>query len=279
MKQRSSITGLIVIAVLLVLAVVIAAVLLARNNNSGNPSLAQSLSSPVNQNIPAFVSAISNNIQSINEINVVYSGLLLFSSNGGLLGNVQLSIPLRVTYQKLDGDSRMYVNASGVPLLGNITTTTIRLANGTSYSCSASSSKLSRLANKTGVMCYIKNSGNLSIASLNESALERDLGGSNSTVVALGRYEYRGQACELFRLAGNSTTTTTANSVKTEGQPLRFNITTCISNQYSVPLNITAVLSSQNSGIGATFSINETSIGMPVTDAEITALPGPVASK
>ncbi len=258
-------------------------------SSGGSSALQAELSSPGNQTVAGVVGVTAGKLATLNELNVSYSGHALIGVKASSLGNIQFSVPFRLSFQKLGQNSRIYFNASGIPVLGNITTTEISLANGTSYSCTASSflsgmSGAPSSQNAGKVTCQksatsasaptsIGSQFNLNISQLSSSLNSSGLKAMNGTKVKIaGQAQYLGQGCVLVLISGK------VNQPNTTGD---YNVSTCLSAQYYVPLNLTAsasVSTASNGGYDVTVAVNETSIGGQVTLAGISALPGPVVN-
>ncbi len=266
---------------LIIILILIAALLLSHGGNggageskgsAGQAQLLATLSSPGNQT-PAGVMAIaSKKLASTVQFNISYSGMANIRVKGGELGDLQFQIPLRINYEKYGNNSRFYINATGIPLIGNISAYYIGLANGTSYSCSALGGQFfsNMSSNASGrITCQASHSiGSNQYPSLLQSVQGQQ--GVRGTVKVIRSAVYNGQECLLTSIHGNGSI---ANSTAS------YNITTCLSGQYYVPLNLTATASTANqSGYAVSLSLDELSIGIPVTQSEVTSLPGPVAN-
>ncbi|MCL4365026.1 MAG: hypothetical protein M1569_01780 [Candidatus Marsarchaeota archaeon] len=242
------------------------------------------LSSQPNKTLAGVMGVEAVKVASLSNLNVTYAGHALISLKGaGALGNVQFTIPFVVSYQKLGNNSRMYFNASGIPILGNMTGTEISLANGTSYSCtSISSFEIGAPSNTAGVRCILRSktltgsqspalqsSVNLTQLGSTVRALNTQQPNSTSVVIA-GQRQYNGQGCVFVLMNGR------INQSNMTGD---FSANMCLSNLYYIPLNLTIsanVTTGTTIGYDIAASLNETSIGTPTTLASISSLPGPI---
>ena len=254
---------------LLVIIVVLVVVYLFYSGGNSN-SLLSELSS--NKTAAGVIAIASHKVSTANHFNVSYQGV----ANLGI-SDLVLKIPIMLSYQKYYNNSRFYLDASGIPLIGNVTSTYINLANGTAYSCSLETSyNISSSAGTSShraVSCTPSQSGNgiTSLISSYSSQVNSNSLSSNATVQILGSRQYKGQGCVFVISKGSYSKTGNATS---------YNVSMCLSNQYNVPLNLT-LTGSSSSAIGNTIislSLNETSIGVPLTQAEVTSLPGPIVA-
>ncbi len=261
--------GLIIgIAVVVILIVLFLSFVLGGH---GSSSLYAMLSSKSNQTLPKLSQIMGKQISEESQLNVSYSGNVIFnaSGSGSLLDNLEATIPFRLSFEKNGNNTRSYLYAAGVPLLGNITSYSIHLVNGTDFSCGSFLTSLlgksSAAANITCLKSSKSTVGNLT------SGINSTAGGifSNSTMLTvMGQREYNGNGCVMVGMHG---------STSQNGTITKYNITMCISSQYYVPLNITGYLNEkQNQTVSFSFSMSATSIGAPVTVQGIAALPGPI---
>lgn len=265
-------------AVVLIIIIAIVAAFFTLGSGLGNQNkLANELASPSNQTPAAIAIIVAKGVGSANQLNVSYSGEAVVSTKGSELGGLSLQIPFKFSYQKYGSNSRFYINASGIPILGNITETAVSLSNGTEYSCSGAGSVLSSLfggsssgaESAQGTHCE-RYTGQMSssIDSYTNSLSELN---NNTKVKVVGTEQYNGQSCSLVLMNG---------SLHQNGESVNYNASMCISDNYYVPLNFTAFASSSSnsSSFSVTVKINEVYIGQPVTLAGISALPGPVVN-
>lgn len=239
----------------------------------GSTQLLAYLSSPKNQTGAGIMEVIGSGINKTAQLNVSYSGGLNIKTHGGRFGNVAFYIPLAISYEKYGSNSRLYFNASGIPIIGNLSGYEITLSNGTSYSCSAYSggafANLSSSSSGSSGQMTCQASSSSAASQYISQAGQISQSGSNVSVKVLGNAQYKGQACVLTRMSGSSTT---AN------MSITYNVTMCLSDQYYVPLNITVLASTSGaSSYGISLNLAETSIGRPVSAAGIAALPGPLS--
>ncbi len=261
--------GLIIgIAVVVILIVLLLSFVLGGH---GSSSLYAMLSSKSNQTLPKLSQIMGKHISEESQLNVSYSGNVIFnaSGSGSLLGNLEATIPFRLSFEKNGNNTRSYLYATGVPLLGNITSYSIHLVNGTDFSCgSVQTSLFGKSSAAANITCQ---KGSKSTVGNLTSGIDSAPGGifSNSTTLTvMGQREYNGNGCVMVGMHG---------SAGQNGTITKYNITMCISSQYYVPLNITGYLNEkQNQTVSFSFSMSATSIGAPVTVQGIAALPGPV---
>lgn len=262
----------IVAALLVVILILIGVYLFYPGGNSN--SLLSQLSN--NKTAAGVIMIASQKLVTSNQFNVSYEG------NANLeLSNLALKIPILLSYQKYYNNSRFYIDATGIPLLGNITSTFVNLANGTSYACSRQTTyslpSNNGSSSQSKISCIPSQSGNSLADMVSEysSKFNSNSISNNTTVKILGQRQYKNQDCVLVELSGSDNKNNTVAN---------YNATMCLSNQYNVPLNLTlsATESStsppSNGNTSLLLSLNEVSIGNPVSQASVTALPGPIAS-
>ena len=269
----------VVAGVVVVLVVIgIAAYFLLGYGGGNSNALQAELASSSNRTVGGVVTIATQKLLSSSQFNVSYSGTIDLQLSGvALIGNLDTQFPIRLTYQKYGNDSRIYFNATGIPIIGNLTEVEVYLANGTSYSCSKSSFALGLTgygnSSARGITCQPSYSGTSLNSGINTfiSDLNRNKTANSTTVTVLGPATHNGMGCVRVRMTGNlGKGNATGN----------YTIGMCLSDQYNIPLNLTlqADVSDLKSGYNVTAVLNETAIGKPVTQAEITALPGNVTT-
>ncbi|MGC8652083.1 MAG: hypothetical protein ACP5UH_02425 [Candidatus Micrarchaeia archaeon] len=234
----------------------------------------------------AVANAMSGLMNASQKLNVSYTGSVGISTRSALLGNFSESMPLSMSYQKYYNISRVTVSLSGVPVLGNISVVEI-LNKTVRYTCTKMPA-LGILSNSssTGFQCE-KNASSSSPSAINLSvsnltALSDKL---NITVVGVKELSYNKQQCYLMEGHGK---VNIPQSISSSASPIAltpvsgsaaftYNITSCVSLQYGLPLNFSLEMAGGNttSPVKVSLAFNEVSIGTN-TNAQISALPGPI---
>ena len=237
---------------------------LGSNSTRSSGGLMSELSSGSNSSTKGVLTVATQKVASSIQFNVSYAGTLETQTGG-----ISLRMPMDVGYEKYGNNSRINLNLSSIPLLGNLSFADIQDANGTAYLCS----QLFASSNTSRIGCQASSSKNNT--GLNLSAYTGPLSGNqsvdSSNVMILGQKSHNGMGCVLVQVEG---------SPKTGNSTGKYALTMCLSEQYNVPLNVSLV-SEDNSSSGnymINAILNETSIGKPVTIAEVTSLPGPVVN-
>ncbi|MCL4373959.1 MAG: hypothetical protein M1360_04825 [Candidatus Marsarchaeota archaeon] len=256
------------------------------SSSSSNPVIAMlAAHKPVN-----FLSAANtmfNYVNKTKQLNVSYNGSASLVMSSALTGSVTLSMPVQIVYEKYYNISRISASLKGVPLVGNLSF--VEIANrSVRYSCTNTSS-LSLLAGASGFKCT-KSTQNASVASIstasitsiNTTYIEKEL---NITIEGVKEASYNKQSCYLMEGAGKvslpSNFTSAYSLVPLSSGPDNFtyNISSCVSLQYGLPLNISISIASTNktSPTKIAISLNEVSLNTN-TNPSIATLPGPIVN-
>ncbi|MGD0728918.1 MAG: hypothetical protein ABR981_02480 [Candidatus Micrarchaeaceae archaeon] len=259
-------------------------------------------------NRPIGITALANSMtefaNSTNEANISYSGSFNINEFGPT-GATKIKIPLKVHYMKLGSDYKIEIEMQGNNSQIDNNLTFINIGN-FKYSC---------VSTPLHSACTEGNSYTVAFAALDYVPFPLNYTFANtitSSVKLIKESTYENQSCtlvngtingninlnqsQLLRMASSTSTNATyiagyavlANSlvstlsqISTNGQ---FN--TCISNQYLLPLNISAhnnfafQLNSSNLTeqlqVYTTLMLNETGIGKPVIQSSITTLPAKI---
>jgi hypothetical protein len=282
-QPKGGMPTMLIAGVVLIIIVLAAVYFLVLKGGSSNALVNVLSASKIN--LTAVANVIAQKVNASTLLNISYTGTATVSTSGSSLGNVQLSIPLKINYLKYYNDSRIYINATGIPLVGNTSIIVIVLANKTTYTCIAYSASLGSAfgqSSNSGYKCQAGH-GNLT-SSLESSGISgsseasRFLNSTNITTKFVGTEQYNGQACELLIVNGVYTNSTTGTA--------KANVSTCLSQQYYVPLNMTMQVNASSSqstlssitGIKIGLTLNEVSIGQSTTEGAVTTLPGPVTT-
>jgi hypothetical protein len=283
-QVKGSNTNLIVIGIIAVIAVIGILLYFVHGGSHVNSIL----SPGTVVNYAQLSSIIRNGTNSTNQLQVNYTGQAEFIAAGQSSGSSSFTftIPFSIGYMKYNKSTRIYASAIGIPVLGNMSIVSINVSKGASYSCIKSS--LALMAGNTSTPKFActkgSNANNPSQSLLNESSL--GIGGKagasvfNSILLTvIGPETYKGQQCILLAGKGNIKENTTSLNGTQISQNVGYNISTCISSSYYVPLNISIRTSNVNSTIGNyafTIFLNEIELSPTVSQAAVTALPGPI---
>jgi hypothetical protein len=281
--QKGGLPIMPIVAVIVVVIIALGAYFVL--GRGGSNQLMAQLSAKNNQTPVGIVRIASAQLVSANQFNVSYTGQVSVKTSGGSLGGLSVAIPFRLTFERYGNNAKVAINASGIPEFGSLNEVVVSLENGTSYQCGTSTEMSDEgYANKvnassglecaeTGQAQNVQQEMMDFLAQLNESA---GLINANSVVTVVGAEQYKGQGCVLVRVTASSNQSGYSNG--------KYNIATCLSDQYNVPLNLTiqaAIETSTTSSAGSeniTVGMNESSLGTMVSASSIAALPGPIVS-
>ncbi len=252
-----------------------------------------------NRTFAKALGIIARGVNSTQELNVTYAGVATMAVGSGL-GNVRFTMPLAVKYQKYQKDSRVSLDVSDVPLLSNFSLVYIRLANSTSYMCATSPKEIPMGENNTiGLHATLsftcqKEAASSSNAPLNASQLSTLAALMNGVPVRVrSAVSHSGQSCVPVSLNGTINPQSLskesnslgsiplASSLLSQNATYNYTISMCLSEQYYLPLNVTAQLnmsSSSQQGMSMLLSLNATSVSGSANDNAVTSLPGPVTT-
>ena len=265
---------------------------------SGSNPLLSILSSKNQPTVSMVAGTIIKKFNQTQQLSVSYTGLATVSLRSSLTGSITMAMPVVISFEKYANNTRVGINATGIPILGNLSIISISLANGTAYNCQSGASLFgssygtgagTTVQAKPGYTCtktvqksIVSSALNLSAQSqLNSTAL-------NGTKVNFeGTKSYRGQQCYLVGVNGtiNQSAQAAGSSVQSPfsagSGAYKYSASACLSPSYYIPLNVTFSLSSsaQNASISSiNFVMNETSLSGQTSLAQISALPGPVTN-
>ncbi len=234
---------------------------------------------PVNMSV--MIQLMINKLVNSSQFNVSYTGNFASTPQNTSLANYSLNVPLHISYMRYNGASRLTITAGNTPIFGNFTLMGIK--NGSSaYTCTNLLSSISGLyggKNASSSSNFTCSKSSLQASSLTQ--LNSYTSGLNSstalTVHLISQKSYNGNPCWL--VYGNTSSTynsTIGGNASTIKKSSTF--TACFSTQYDIPLNITSKESVAYRGYSSNtaLTLNETSIGNPVTQSEVTTLPGPL---
>lgn len=186
-------------AVIVVIIIVAAAVMLLTPSSNPVYSLLSNLSrSPSNvQYERALAMAISSHMNSTSQYTLNYSGSVKVSGGmlSTLMGNTTISMPVSISLEKYNNNSRADIKLSGVPMLGSLWASAIKL-NGVNYTCVG---PLSVMGESTNGTCTESRPGGTSL-SLSSAMSENMLAMvANSLQDAkVTQTSVDGQQCALF---------------------------------------------------------------------------------
>ncbi len=251
---------------------------------------------PINKSlsISQFTSDISQVEGQVSQENVSYTGSLNVTITQGS-SSFSLPLPFSFIYQRIGNDSRSYTSFTipsllsvGSSLAFNVTAIN---ASGKTYVCApfneGSYNNTVTCLVQSDLTKYESASGQSSgVSSLfNTTSI---LDGINITITSETPTTKNGNSCLLLNGTVSGTpkmlSALTGGSTSVNVAPISGTFTTCVSDSYYVPLIVSGkgsvAISSGQTGekasIGAELSANETSIGKPLTDQEVTSLPGKV---
>lgn len=283
MPQQGRIPLPIIIAAVLIIAV-IALVFYVSGHQSG---LASKLVAGKTYSATEIGNVVMAYYNSTPQLQANYTGKVGIAATGSSGGGLQFTAPVEIEMMKYGKDSRASAEAQGVPIIGNLSFTSISENGTTYYFCLKSSFSLA-ISNTSGQQPYrcTKYNGGLGELLNNSSkglaaAQTHQFGLLNSTI--MGLEDYHGQQCVLVTSAGNIIIN---NSVGLGApgvgqQNTSYSLSACLSNQYAIPLNISLRITEPGmagGGLSASLSLNETYISTNTTESAVLALPGPVVN-
>ncbi len=244
---------------------------------SSNPVIAM-LSTHKPVSLVSVANTMLNYVNKTKQLNVSYNGIVTLVISTTFTGNMTVSMPIKFSYQKYYNISRMSASLKDIPFAGNMSFVSITNKS-VHYSCSNMSS-MSLITGKSGFVCT-KNvsSSTASVVPTNISAIEKKL---NLNVEGVKQASYNGQPCYIMTgkgVANIPSNLTTQSSLLPAAAPTNFtyNITSCVSLQYGIPLNLSMSIGSTNKTSPMKVSIALNEVGLNTnTGASIGALPGPI---
>jgi hypothetical protein len=206
-----------------------------------------------------------------------------YSGNASVnIGYLQLQLPLNISVDRYNGDSRAQMAVGDIPLIGNASV--VEIKNGNSYySCSSGLNSSHR-----SYQCESQPASNSIFTAFNISNLGT-ISQGGSTPVHYGivnQSSHNGMPCTNIDGRFNYTNSTELNSLNVSSkigqQPISAaNITflSCISTQYRIPLTMYAYFTAKsgNTITVAALKLAETSYSR-TSSSGITALPGPLVN-
>lgn len=254
-------------------------------HGTGNVTAAVLAILPPNQtsSFTGVLQGVGHNIATSQPFSINYRG----SAQIGF-SLLSYTVPLNMTYEHANTSSRLTMDVSKVPIIGNLSTIYVRVNSTSTFSCtkynafnltnSSSSSKSSQTYQclpLQGVSSIAQ-----AVTTQNTSSSGSLSGGNqfntafNVTMKSYGTRYFNTQPCLFVEGSGSSQSRTI------QGQTMNttYTLSMCLSGTYSVPLNFTF---DGSSGVNATssshYSVNlyEVSIGS-ANQAQVAALPGPI---
>ncbi len=194
----------------------------------------------------------------------------------GTYSVLSLDFPINLEYANVNNNWRLKLNATSIPLFGNITAYSI-YKNGTLYSCSQNT-VYNDSGRSVSTQCRIEK--NNSISGISVSSLSN----YNIKINKISESSYNGIPC-LF-VSGNAdniTTPESSNSTVPSNYNANINVSTCIYTQYRLPLNLSINMTAinktnSNQKITLNLKLNEVSIVNNVNQTYVDTLPGPIVN-
>jgi len=271
------------IIILLLVAFLAYSLIKPAGSTASNPVIALlSTNKPVS--LYAVANAIMSTLNNTKQINVSYTGSIQLAMKESLTGNLTETMPISAAYEKYGNILRESASISSVPILGNVNF--VEISNkSVHYSC-IDMSVLNMLTgnSSSGFKCEKNTSAQSSTGILNSSvsSFTNEL---NMTVKGVKELSYNNEQCYLMQGSGRASMSENAlqsSSLLTSiSSPANFtyNITSCISMQYGIPLNLTATIIAGNSTSPTKVVVVLKAIGINTNvNANIASLPGPIVN-
>jgi len=277
------------IIILMLVAFLAYSLIKPAGSTASNPVIALlSTNKPIS--LHALANAVMSTINNTKQINVSYIGsvqlamkeLMMRSPTAMLIDNLTKTMPMNAVYEKDGNISRESVSISGVPILGNVSI--VEIANkSVHYSC-IDMSALNMLTgnSSSGFKCNASAQSSTGVLNSSVSSFINEL---NMTVKGVKELSYNNEQCYLMQGSGRASMPQNALqsiSVLTTITPpanFTYNITSCISMQYGIPLNLTATIIAVNSTSSMKVVLVLKTIGINTNvNANIASLPGPVVN-
>ena len=223
-----------------------------------------------------FTNMITNtNTTNASPISIVYRGQAV-----GSYSVLSINVPFNLNYSAANNDWRMKINATSIPLFGNLTTYAIDKS-GTMYSCSKTMVYYGNNGiSNASIQCQIANN---TVSGLNFNNM-KNLSKYNLNISEVQEREYNSIPC-LFIVASlkNATSPQTANNTVPNNFIANINMSACVYTQHMLPLNFSINVSAQNKTnsnqkVVIDLKMNEISMTNKVTAQEISTLPGPIVN-
>ncbi len=285
--SSAAIAKIAVAAVILIVAIYLIYVHATSQSGSTNRVIAMlSTNKPVS--MFAIANAMAGTVNSISKLNVTYTGSATITMYTALTGNMSMSLPISVKYEKYYNISRTSASVSGIPLVGGMDIIAIK-NNSKMYTCTNQSigGIIGMGSNQSGFKCYVVSNKTANSAKVNLTALSKVF---NVSVRGIKEAYYNKTPC--YMMAGNGKASINPNAIASlENTPMQYgvgssspvnftyNITSCVSMQYGIPLNMSAniKIGNESSPMDISLLIKATGINSD-TNAQIGNLPGPVTN-
>ena len=281
--HSSSTMPIKIAAVIIILAIIAYAVYYFFNSISAPSSpVIEMLSMHKPINFANLTNTMFTYANSMNKLNVSYNSSFTIVSSSAFLGNETMTIPMNIKYKKYYNTSRIEIYLKSIPMMGDVSI--VEITNKSlHYSCLNNS--LSIFSGYTGFVC--QNSSTLNKISpslmpvINENLMKTNF---NIIVEGTNVTSYKGQSCYLMKgngvikIPANFTFNNTSLSSSSYTN-LLYNISSCISSQYGLPLNLTMTIMNTNKTYNTLNKIllkfEEINLNTN-TNSNITILPGPI---
>ncbi len=234
-----------------------------------------------------LVNGIMMNLSRQGRLDISYAGNIIADYPGyGSAASTHIDMPIYVEYERYGGSSRLTVNYSS-PLLGNVSTIDLFLANGTSYSCASLTGDIGNVlyggAVQSNTAGALEGRGYRCQTVANASTLDGQAGiaeafhGLNFTEIS--KSAYYSVPCTLFY--GNSSKSNAQSEIAAKyGQTLFYSLSGCVSDDgRSIPLNLTLLILQRDNftpSVTLNLTIHEISISNATTWSRVASLPGPI---
>jgi hypothetical protein len=275
-KQNSIPLSKVGLAFVIVAILVAAYYLFSHSSPSYNNPVISVLATHKPVSFVSFANTMLNYVNSTKQLNVSYNGTAILSFSSSFTGGITMSIPIEFSYQKYYSISRFSASLSDIPMLGNASFVIITNKSG-SYFCTNSSSSYFNTG-KSGFTCMKSAlSQGSSIFPTNLNNIKNNL---EFNVEGYKQASYNGQPCYIMVGKGIANISSSNQSFMMQTpmpQEFAYNITSCISLQYGIPLNFSMSIASTNKTSPGKFviTINERAINTN-TNPSIASLPGPI---
>ncbi|MGC9190633.1 MAG: hypothetical protein ACP5FR_01840 [Candidatus Micrarchaeia archaeon] len=285
--SSATIAKIAVAAVILVVAIYVIYVHATSQLGSTNRVIAMlSTNKPVS--MFAIANAMAVTVNSISKLNVTYTGSATLTLYTALTGNMSMSLPISMKYEKYYNISRASASVSGIPLVGGMDIIAIKNSS-KMYTCTNQSigGIIGTGSNQSGFKCYVVSNKTAGSANVNLTSLSKVF---NVSVRGIKEVYYNKTPCYL--MAGNGKASINPNAIASfENMPeqygvgpsspvnFTYNITGCVSMQYGIPLNMSAKIKigNESSPMDISLLIKATGVNSD-TNAQIGNLPGPVTN-
>ena len=275
--------ALAAIVVIAILAALVYLFIINKPLQSGNRVIALlSENKPIG--IAAVANAMATTVNSMSKLNVSYTGMAKLSMVTPLTGNMSFSIPISFSYKKYYNISMLSMKMN-IPIGGN--TSSITIKNGSVLYTCTNSSMLGSLGGSAGYKCIkgtlsTESAPTTSFQNLETPNITNITKQFNITVQGTKELSYNNMPCYLMQGSGkirspSNLTNPTLIGVASANTNFTYNITSCVSIQYGVPLNFSATITSLNSEepLNILFKLNAAYINNN-TNSKIATLPGPI---